>query len=150
MAVIVEPDSASAWIGLVGVAVGAAATGGIAWLRDRTGDRQARRKELIAALDAVRGAAMTLMMAVTAFGQLDRRDRPQFLDWLRFIAPDMERVQIAAETVRRLGPEQLGNLAHEVADKVIKWASDRENLAETEPVHKAIRALTAEMHRTGL
>ena len=64
--VIVEPDTASAWIGLGGVAVGWFLGAGSDWLRSAVTRRRDRTRKLSEALDALRGSVTTIAMLENA------------------------------------------------------------------------------------
>jgi hypothetical protein len=49
--VIVEPDSASAWIGIIGVLAGVQVTAGLDWLRGWRTGRKKRRQEIHGVVD---------------------------------------------------------------------------------------------------
>jgi hypothetical protein len=114
MKVIVEPDDAAAWIGLIGVVVGALITGGIELLRHQAVGSTERRKELQRANDDLIGAANAL---VTLRGALasPRAEQEPLIEWLQALMAKAEQVRRASETVIRLGSDDIGRAAERVA-----------------------------------
>jgi hypothetical protein len=140
--VIVEPDSVGAWLGLAGVALGAALTTGATWLQSLRGDRKAKRREIIAAADDLRAGATLYLLITVSFDRADNRKK-SLLDWMPLVMDQTERIQRSAEVIQRLGPPRLAELAANVADEALSFEGGI--MGATEPVHAAIRAFTDEL-----
>jgi hypothetical protein len=121
MTVIVEPDSIGAWIGLAGVAVGALLTGGVTWLQGARRERKERSS-------ATEHACTELWAAAESVQLLSRMLRVgtevPVLEWSQAIATAVNRVIIAADTVNRLAPGDLGKAALSVAAAALDINSD--------------------------
>jgi hypothetical protein len=59
--VIVEPDHAAAWIGLIGVAVGAGLTGGLDLLRTSLARSHHAKQEAVAACDELLALSLAVV-----------------------------------------------------------------------------------------
>jgi hypothetical protein len=107
--------SSAAWIGLIGVAVGALATGvvtsWVAWLAAR----RSQSRALDDAISDLKSSAHTLVAAVNVSRRVRAEQRLEL--YMTLLSTQINRVVRAAEVIGRVAPEKhLSKLADDYAD----------------------------------
>jgi hypothetical protein len=148
--VIVQPDSAAAWIGLAGVALGAVLSAGGTWLQRRWTEQRARRHEVDEAAGELRAAARTLVLIVEAYHV--KEDAQSLLAWAPLVSAQVERVEKATEVIGRHATPELAALAGAVAEAVVVSAmGDAKRkigvYEALDEVNEAMKAFTAEARK---
>lgn len=101
--VIIEPDSASAWIGLAGVAVGVLLTGSLELLRSRLTQRSERQREANQAVSELRASASSLIAYLMGYPRNDLHEETA-LAAMKAILMELGKLQQAAWVVARTTP----------------------------------------------
>ena len=108
-----EPNSASAWIGVAGVVVGGLLTLGVRWIEIVLRERRGKRAETINAADDLRNGATALMVIADSYGSTDNK-RSNPIEWTGPVIAQFDRMEKAAETIRRNTTPELARLGSDV------------------------------------
>jgi hypothetical protein len=151
-AVVVEPDSVGAWLGLIGVVAGVAITTGANWLQGSRRDRAERQRELDAATGQVIASATSVIILVqrdpTATAAPappgDRSGVGTQAEWAEKITAAVERLQVADQVIQRYGQQNLAKASNRVVYAATDFARHRSGgiLA----IDEAIKSYTEVLH----
>ena len=139
--IIIEPDSAGAWIGAISALSGVVLGGVLEWVRSSLVGRRARRAEIDAAAQELRAAVNAL--AVTVSGMKMANPAPtQVIDWFKLEQSAIGRTQDAAWVVSRRSPA-LADAALALDQKAVQFLQAGGTDTATMEVQAALVAFTA-------
>jgi hypothetical protein len=148
--VIVEPDSASAWIGLAGVALGALLSTGATWLQRRSSALKHEHTDIREAIVEMLTGAEALDKAVSVPNS-SKGSGGSLLLWVQFVTSQTEKVEKAALKVgiSRYATAELTASAGKVAATTILCARLEGADGSLEKLREAVKELRPEVAKAG-
>jgi hypothetical protein len=148
--VIVEPDSASAWIGLAGVALGALLSTGATWLQRRSSARKDEHTEIREAVVEMLAGAESLDKTICVFNS-SKGTGESLVDWVPLVTLQVERVQRAALKVgiSRYATAELAASAGKVARAATLCARLDGADGSLEKLRQVVKELVPEVEKAG-
>jgi hypothetical protein len=150
--VVVEPDSAGAWLGLIGVVAGVVITTGANWLQGARHSRAERQRELDTATGQVIASATSVIILVQRDATATTAATPpgarQSLgteaEWAEKITAAVERLQVADQVIQRYGQRNLARASSGVVNAATDFA--RHGSGGILAIDKAIKSYTEVLH----